>query len=110
MRNRKVKIDKPDSVDLLVIALCRDFDRRKKAIDLGSATRRTLVEFRYLNFKILEAVGDVVEKDLVPIYIEEIGNNVGYAKTVIDGISEVSYKKTKKLLRENIAKKLHLTD
>ncbi len=108
MRNRN--ITKSSSVDLLVTALCRDFPRRAKAIKDGTASRRTLTEFRYLNFKILEAARDVVEEQYVMLYIKEIGENIGYAKTKSDGLSEVAYKLRKKNIKENIAKKLHLKD
>ncbi len=108
MRNRNVR--KSSSVDILVTALCCDFPRREKAIKEGGASRRTLVEFRYLNFKILEAVGEVVDNRYVMLYINEIGENIGYAKSRIDGLSETFYKMQKKKIKENIAKKLHLLD
>lgn len=108
MRNRN--ITKTSSLDQLVTALCRDFGRREKAIREGVASRRTLTEFRYLNFKILEAVGEIVEECYVRLYINEIGENIGYAKTKSEGLSEIAYKHRKKCAKENIAKKLHLLD
>jgi hypothetical protein len=108
MRNANIK--KTTSVDLVVTALCRDFPRRAVAIENQAASSRTLTEFRYLNFKILEAVSDVVEDNLVTIFIKEIGENIGYANTKIEGLSEVAYKTYKKLIKERIAKKLHLAD
>ena len=108
MRNANVK--KNGSVDVLVSALCRDFPRREKAIRDGGASHRTLTEFRYLNFKILEAVGEVVEAQYVMLYIKEIGENIGYANTKTEGHCEMAYKLRKKSIKENIAKKLHLLD
>ena len=108
MRNRN--ITKGKSIDLLITALCYDFPRRERAIKSGLASRRTLTEFRYLNFKILEAVGEVVEEQYVRIYINEIGENIGYANTKLEMLSEVAYKQRKKEVKENIAKKLHLED
>ena len=108
MRNRNVT--KGKSLDLLVTALCYDFPRREKAIREGLLSRRTLTEFRYLNFKILDAVGEVVEEPFIRIYINEIGENIGYANTKLDMLSEVAYKQRKKEVKENIAKKLHLED
>ncbi len=108
MRNRNIR--KKSSLDLLVTALCGDFARREKAIREGLASRRTLTEFRYLNFKILEAVKEVAGERYAMLYIKEIGENIGYANTRSDGLSETLYKTLKKEIKENIAKKLHLQD
>lgn len=98
------------TLDALVIALCLDYGRRQKAIEERSAARRTETEFRYLNFKIFDAVAEVVGERFAEIYIYEIGRKTGYAKTEIDCVSEVTYKNYKRMARDNIAKKLHLTD
>ncbi len=107
---RNANIEKSSSVDILVAALCRDFPRREKAIKDGFASRRTLTEFRYLNFKILEAVSEVVEAQYVMVFIREIGENIGYANTETEGFCEVLYKTLKKNIKENIARRLHLSD
>lgn len=108
MRDRILKEDK--SLDYLVAGLCLDFFRREAVIYEACATRRTLVEFRYLNFKIFEAAAEIVGEDMAKLYIKEIGSNVGYAKSEADTVSETTYKRYKKLIKENIAKKLHLSD
>lgn len=106
MRTRNLK---KETLDNLIVALCLDYFRRKKLIEEGMIGRRCLVEFRYLNIKIYDAVAEIVGEGLAEIYIEELGKNVGYAKSeLIDEISEVTYKKYKLLAKENIAKKLHL--
>ena len=106
MRNRNVK--KASSLDGLVSALCLDYFRRERAIKEGSASRRTLTEFRYFNFKIYDAVKEVVGEEFVLTYIKEIGENIGYANSELYLLSEVAYKQRKKEVRDNIAKKLHL--
>ena len=108
MRNRNIV--KKSSLDLLVTALCADFGRRERVIKAGEASRRTLTEFRYLNFKILEAVGDLVEERYVRLFIKEIGENIGYANSQIDIYCESVYKSLKKEIKNNIAKKLYLFD
>ena len=105
---RNANVEKKSSLDVLVTALCRDFSRRDEAIKSGNAERRTLIEFRYLNLKILEATRDLVEDRYVMLYIKEIGENIGYANSEVEGFSEVAYKNFKKSIKENIAKKLHL--
>ncbi len=107
MRTRNLK---NETLDNLIIALCLDYSRRKKLIEEGMVGKRCLVEFRYLNIKIYDAVAEIVGDGLAEIYIEELGKNVGYAKSrVMDELSEATYKKYKLLIKENIAKKLHLS-
>ena len=98
------------TLDTLVIALCLDYSRRKEAIEARSIAKRTDTEFRYYNFKIFDATAEIVGWRMAEKYIDEIGNRVGYAKTNIDGVSEVTYKNYKRLIKNNIAKKLHLRD
>ena len=100
------KVD--DSLDILIWALCLDYKRRQKAIEEKMVEPRTDTEFRYYNFKIFDAASEIVGPALAETYIEEIGTHTGYAKSSVIAISEVTYKKYKKLVCENIAKKLHL--
>lgn len=106
MSVRKVE----SSLDTLVIALCFDYRRRQKAILERSVAKRTDTEYRYYNFKIFDAAAEIVGERFAERYIEEIGNRVGYAKTAIDCVSEITYKNYKRLIKDNIAKKLHLCD
>lgn len=108
MRNGTVK--RGDSLDALVRALCRDFSRRTAALERGGATRRTLAELRYLNIIIADAAAEIVGERAAPLYISEIGDEVGYAKSRVDDVSEVTYKRYKQLVKANIAKRLHLDD
>ena len=98
------------SADLLISALCNDYFRRKEAIEQKSVTKRTDTEFRYYNFKIFDAVSEIAGEKYAETYINEIGKRIGYAKSELYFLSEVTYKKYKKLIKENIAKKLHLID
>lgn len=98
------------TLDTLVIALCLDYRRRQQAIDERSATKRTDTEFRYYNFKIFDAAAEIVGERFAVRYIEEIGERVGYAKSRVDCVSEITYKSYKRLIKDNIAKKLHLCD
>ncbi len=99
-----------ESLDVLVVALCLDYSRRQQAIEGRCVTKRVDTEFRYYNFKIFDATAEIVGDALAESYIEEIGKKIGYAKSSLYEVSEATYKKYKKLIKENIAKKLHLTD
>ena len=104
----KGKLEK--TLDDLVVALCRDFERRALALSSDSLSRRTRAEFSYLNYKITSAVAEVVPEDLVFIFIKEIGERRGYAASEIEGMSEGTYKSKKSTTKINIAKKLHFCD
>ena len=107
MRDGDVKIT---SVDMIIVALCRDYFRREDALINKSVTKRTDTEYRYYNFKIFDAAAEVVGEADAEIYIKEIGEKVGYAKSDVFLISEVTYKQRKRCVMDNIAKKLHLCD
>lgn len=99
-----------NTLDALVVALCRDYVRREVAISNRAVSKRTDTEYRYLNFRIFEAAAEIVGERLAYAYICEIGGMVGYAKSEIDCMSEGTYKTYKRLIIENIAKRLHLSD
>ena len=99
-----------ESLDGLIVAICADFDRRANAIESGSVTHRTEMEYSYLNYKIFEATAEIVGSYYAQDMIREIGARRGYAKTAIDDYSEKTYKVKKSQIKMNIAKKLHLID
>ncbi|MBQ1260670.1 MAG: hypothetical protein IIX96_01495 [Clostridia bacterium] len=98
------------TLDGVIVALCLDYERRKSAIEEKSFRRRTLMEYDYINKRIYEAAAEVVGEADAELYIAEIGEKIGYAKSGAPLISEVSYKRKKSEVKRNIALKLHLTD
>lgn len=99
-----------NTLDTLVVALCRDYTRRQVAVLNGLLPRRILTEYRYLNACIYEAVSEIVGERLAQLYITEIGCMTGYANSKITCMSEGMYKSYKRLITDNIAKKLHLSN
>lgn len=98
-----------DTLDLIVIAFCKDYMYRKEAIADEKVSKRTRMEFEYINGRIADAAREVVG-DNFEIYIKEIGAATGYAKSGIHDVCECTYKTYKKEVKVNIAKKLHLLD
>ena len=98
------------SIINIVEAHCADFDRRMLCVKGHSVTKRTEAEYRYLNAAVYTGAVNIVGKELAPIYIYEIGRKLGYAHSSVEGVGEVKYKNTKKLIKESIAKELHLVD
>ena len=98
-----------DTLDLLIIALCRNYKSRAEAIREKSFKRRTLMEYEYINRCLCDAAEDIAGADGMT-YINEIGEKIGYAYSSIDGISETEYKRRKLEVKFSIARKLHLMD
>ena len=104
MRNGSIK----DSLHSVIVALCADYGRRKEAIEKRLAPHRVDTEMRYYNFKMFDAAAEIVGDEKAEQFIREIGESIGYAYSSIEGISETTYKKYKKLVVENITRALHL--
>jgi len=99
-----------ESVDNLVSALCADYTRRRELIQRGGLSRRVETELRYLNAKIIDATLELAPEEELFGFIEEIGRGIGYAKSSLYHLSETTYKKRKREIKTNIAKKLYLTE
>lgn len=98
------------TLDNVIVALCRDYERRETAIREGSYKRRTLMEYRYLNARIFDAAAEYVGERDALLLIKEIGEKIGYAKSRFYRISEGNYKLKKSEVKRAIALNLHLTD
>ena len=99
-----------NTLDEVVIALCHDYERRRLAIREGGYTRRTLMEYRYLNFRIYEAAAEIAGERDAELFIKEIGECTGYAKSELYHMSETTYKRKKSDIKRGVALKLHLID
>ena len=99
-----------ECLDRLIVALCRDYDRRKRAITASSVGKRVRMEYAYLNARILEGAGEITGGALAEKMITEIGNGTGYAYSDLECLSEATYKRYKKEVKKNIARRLHLCD
>ena len=103
-------LDEEKSFDGLVCSLCRDYFRRKRCIEARSVGRRVRMEYLYLNHMISEASAEIVGAINAEIFIREIGEGIGYAKSDVDWMSEATYKKYKGEVKYNIGRKLHMCD
>ena len=101
---------KRDTMRALVVALCRDYLRRREAILRVSVTRRVAMEYKYLNARIFDGARDAVGEQFAMRMILEIGEEVGYAKSDFDFLSEGTYKEMKTRAIRAIAARLHLSD
>ena len=99
-----------DTLDMLLVALCADFERRAAAISNHSVSARTEAEYRYLNYKITAAAREIVTESQAHLFIKEIGERLGYVKSELYYMSESSYKQKKQQIKQSIARALHLKD
>jgi len=106
---RSIESDYVNTVDGIIVALCKDYERRENAIRNKSFSSRTSMEYEYINSKIREAAREIVG-DEADKYVNEIGDRVGYAYSEVMTASESTYKKVKKEIKINIARKLHMID
>lgn len=97
------------ALDILIVAFCRSYYARAQAIKTGKYKKRTLMEYEYINLRLEDAAREIAGDDFEK-YINEIGMNIGYANSDVDYVSEMEYKRTKREVKLNIAKKLHLLD
>lgn len=95
-------------IDCIVTALCADYRRRAEVISQRSAPYNVIMEYRFLNYRILSAAVEVVGSRDALCFIEEIGNRTGYCSSNQILLSERSYKRRKREVRLNIAKRLSL--
>ena len=98
------------TLDELVIALCADFGRREDASAGPEINPRCRMEYEYLNYRIYEGANEVVGERYARLYINEIGKKIGFAQSKHTAISERMYKLQKRLVKYNIARKLHLVE
>jgi hypothetical protein len=94
----------------LIVALCADFCRREDVSHRPGLNPRCRMEYEYLNYRIYEGASEVVGERYARLYINEIGKKIGFAQSKHTAISERMYKLQKKLVKYNIARKLHLVE
>ena len=99
-----------DSLDGVIVALCKDYCRRREAGKSVSYSRRTRMEYEYINSILIRAAAEIVGEGNADVILSEIGDKVGYAYSAIEEVSESTYKIMKKEVKLNIAKKLHMLD
>lgn len=96
----------PKGVEKMVIAICADYQRRAKVIKEGGASYRVLMEYKFLNYRVLDATAEIVGLPNAQSFIHDIGAQIGYGRTSLYHMSEVTYKSRKEEVKINIARRL----
>ena len=98
----------PLSVNRVVVALCGDYDRRKREIEKNRIDKETLSHYKELNDLIDEAINEECETGIRSTMRSDIGNGVGHRRTQLYYMAAGTYKTRKRNSKYRIAKKLNL--
>ena len=98
----------PMELEGLIVALCADFCRRSKVIQDKSAPYNVIMEYRFLNYRIVNAAIEIAGSRDALEFIWDIGSGRGYAESELWVLSEAVYKQRKKEVKSNIARRLSL--
>lgn len=105
MYNEKVM---PEGLEKIIKSLCADYARRAVIITCKNAPFNVVMEYRFLNYRILNAAIEVAGDRDARSFIQDIGDGTGYASTGLWNLSESEYKHRKSLVKKNIARRLSL--
>ena len=97
----------PPTLSSLITAMCADYSRRGEVIEERCAPFNVIMEYRFLNYRIMNAAIEIAGERDALAFISDIGERRGHSSSSIY-ISESLYKTRKKEVRENIAKRLSL--
>lgn len=98
----------PKGIENVIIALCADYFRRAEIIEKRSAEFNVIMEYRFLNYRMINAAIEVAGPRDAISFIKDIGLENGYATTDVSLLSERAYKTRKTEVRNNIARRLSL--
>ena len=98
----------PMELEGLIVALCADFCRRSEVIRDKSAPYNVIMEYRFLNYRIVNAAIEIAGSRDALEFIWDIGSGRGYAESELWVLSEAVYKQRKKEVKSNIARRLSL--
>lgn len=97
-----------NGLEEIIKSLCADFTRRDLVIKCRNAPFNVIMEYRFLNYRIMNAAIEIVGTRDARAFIKDIGEETGYADTDLWLLSEVVYKERKSEVKCNIARRLSL--
>ena len=97
----------PQTLNSVIVALCADYQRRSIAIEERNLPFNVIMEYRFLNYRMINAAMEVAGDRDALSFITEIGKKTGHSNSSTY-ICEALYKSRKKEVKANIARKLSL--
>ena len=98
----------PEGVEEIIRVLCADYTRRALVLECKNAPFNVIMEYRFLNYRILNAAIEIAGTRDARVFIKDIGEEIGYAATELWLLSEIEYKTRKAQIKFNIARRLSL--
>ena len=98
----------PKGIDEIIKALCADYTRRALVMECKDAPFNVIMEYRFLNYRIMNAAIEIAGPRDARCFIKDIGNEIGYSSSDLWLLSETEYKNRKLRIKQNIAKRLSL--
>lgn len=98
----------PEGIDTIIKALCADYERRESIIAERAAPYNVIMEYRFLNYRMMNAAIEIAGTRDARDFIIEIGDEIGYAYSTLSQLSERTYKVRKSEVKRNIARRLSL--
>ena len=98
----------PEGVENIIKALCADYTRRALVMECKSAPFNVIMEYRFLNYRIMNAAIEIARPRDARGFIKDIGEETGYSASDLWLLSETEYKKRKVEIKYNIARRLSL--
>ena len=98
----------PEGVENIIKALCADYTRRALVMECKSAPFNVIMEYRFLNYRIMNAAIEIAGPRDARGFIKDIGEETGYSASDLWLLSETEYKKRKVEIKYNIARRLSL--
>ena len=96
------------SLEKLIQAICADYGRRATVLEERCAPYNVLMEYRFLNYRVLAAAIEISGSRDASVFINDIGQGIGYANSAITSLTESVYKSRKREVKKNIARRLSL--
>ena len=97
-----------EGLEKIIKSLCADYTRRALVLECRSAPFNVIMEYRFLNYRIMNAAIEIAGPRDARRFIKDIGEEIGYATTDLWLLSETEYKQRKIQVKNNIAKRLSL--
>jgi len=97
-----------EGLERIVKSLCADFSRRALIVEYRNAPFNVIMEYRFLNYRIMNAAIEIAGPRDARGFIKDIGEDAGYASSAVGLLSENEYKKRKNQIKYNIARHLSL--
>jgi hypothetical protein len=98
----------PEGVEEIIKSLCADYTRRALVIECRNAPFNVIMEYRFLNYRMMNAAIEVAGPRDARCFIKDIGEATGYAESDLFLLSESVYKQRKNAVKNNIARRLSL--